>query len=230
MFDLAAQLDWLDRVEEYRPEYETISADPVPGEPDRYYWRNTWYTSGDGELLHAMIRILRPGMVVEVGSGHSTRCIAGADDGSCHHIAIDPRPRVALPPGVEHIARPVQEVRTSVFELLGPDDVLFIDAAHRYRPGNAVADLYGRVLPAIRSGVVVHIHDIFLPAEYPARWVDRRYDEQEVLARFLAERADEWEVLVGASFLHVAARERMAAAFPSYDATTWPSAFWMRRR
>jgi Methyltransferase domain len=235
MFDLASQLVWLDRIEEYRPEYAAIPEHPT-GDPHAYHWRNSFFTTVDGEVLHAMLRTLRPRRLVEVGSGHSSRCAAAAlamnamDGDPCQHMAIDPKPRTSLPPSVAHLAAPVQEVSPTVFADLEAGDVLFIDAEHRVRTGGAVPYLYGTILPTLARGVVVHIHDIFLPADYPTRWANRRYDEQSVLEATLTRDSAHWEVLLGASDLHQRASDRLSAAFASYTPDDWPSSFWMRRR
>ena len=66
-----------------------------------------------------------------------------------------------------------------VFETLAENDILFIDSSHETKAGNDVQFLYFDVLPRLQSGVLVHIHDIFLPFEYPKRFLDSGYPWRE---------------------------------------------------
>ena len=93
-------------------------------------------------------------------------------------VCIEPFPArlyTALPPGevscVFVRAQQVQEVPLTVFEELGPRDILFIDSSHVARVGSDLVFLLLRVLPRLRPGVLIHFHDIFYPASYPVSWI-----------------------------------------------------------
>ena len=120
-------------------------------------------------------------MSIEVGSGHSTRVLAKALGGVGEILAIDPAPRadIAGLPGVQVVPSTVQAAPAELFDGLGPGDVLFIDSSHILMPGSDVDLLLNRVLPRLPSGVLVHIHDIFLPFDYPPIWGWRAYNEQQ---------------------------------------------------
>ena len=149
-------------------------------------WGQSWFPRLDAAVAYALLRAHAPGRIVEVGSGHSTRFFARAvaDGGFASRIlAIDPAPRAALS------GLPVELRRTSLqvvlqtdgpspFEALEPGDVLSIDSSHILMPGSDVDMLLGRVLPALPPGVLVQIHDIFLPEDYPPSWDWRGYSEQ----------------------------------------------------
>jgi hypothetical protein len=45
--------------------------------------------------------------------------------------------------------------------------------------------LFNRIMPALPSGVLVHIHDVFLPDDYPPEWEWRGYNEQLGVAALL---------------------------------------------
>jgi predicted O-methyltransferase YrrM len=136
-----------------------------------------------------LVRRHQPARIVEVGSGHSTRFLAQAiADGGfpCAFTAIDPAPRAAidsLPIDVQR--RTVQRVDTDVFAALVAGDVLFIDSSHIMMPGTDVDVLFNRVLPGLPAGVLVHIHDVFLPDDYPSTWQWRGYNEQLAVAALL---------------------------------------------
>jgi len=149
-----------------------------------------WFPTLDAVAAYTLVRQYGPKRIVEVGSGHSTRFLARAvqDAGLPTEItAIDPQPRAALTglPVRFHNAI-MQTADASIFAALQTGDILFIDSSHILMPGTDVDWLFNRVLPALPQGVLVHIHDIFLPDDYPADWAWRGYNEQQAIGPLLA--------------------------------------------
>jgi hypothetical protein len=70
-------------------------------------------------------------------------------------------------PRFELIREKVQPLDPALFERLGPGDMLFIDSSHVARVGSDVNYLAFEVLPRLAAGVLVHVHDVFYPFEYP---------------------------------------------------------------
>ncbi|MGV6805780.1 MAG: class I SAM-dependent methyltransferase [Ruegeria sp.] len=146
--------------------------------PDRnqtgYTLGNGYYDSPDADALYLMIRRFQPKRVVEVGCGNSTRVTRQAiiDGGLDTRItAIDPYPRADIAHVVDQFEqRRLEEVDASVFDQLEAGDVLFIDSSHVVRMSNDVAHLFCRIIPNLKPGVVIHVHDVFLPYEYPKRF------------------------------------------------------------
>ena len=124
-----------------------------------------------------------------MGCGHSTRFFARAiaDGGLASDLAaVDPAPRAAIESlGVRLIRTPVQRADPGVFAALAPGDVVSIDSSHILMPGTDVDVLLNRVLPALPSGVLVHVHDVFLPDGYPEGWAWRGYNEQLAVAALI---------------------------------------------
>jgi predicted O-methyltransferase YrrM len=147
-----------------------------------------WFPALDGAAAYALVRDRKPQRVIEVGSGHSTRMLAKAMGGMGEILAIDPAPRadIAGLPGVQVVPSTVQTVTLDLFDRLGPGDVLFLDSSHILMPGSDVDLLINRVLPRLPPGVLVHIHDIFLPFDYPPAWGWRAYNEQLGVVPLLA--------------------------------------------
>ena len=145
-------------------------------------WEQDWFPRLDAAVAYALVRRRRPARIVEVGSGHSTRFLARAvaDEGYDARItAIDPKPRADLE------GLPIELLRESLpaagdgpFRSLASGDVLMIDSSHILMPGSDADFLFGRVLPSLPAGVYVHIHDVFLPDDYPPDWDWRGYNEQ----------------------------------------------------
>jgi hypothetical protein len=231
-----------DFVASFREEYEALPRERTPV-PYQYYVNNGMFESVDGEILYCMVRRFQPSRIVEIGSGNSTLLSAqallknraeGARD--CELIAVEPYPNGTLLEGFPGLSRVVparvQDVPLSEFDRLGADDILFIDSSHVLKIGGDVQYEYLELLPRLRPGVLVHVHDIFLPAEYPRSWVieeSRFWTEQYLLQAFLAFN-DSFEVLWAGSYMHLRQPDRLEAAFGSYQRERrWPGSFWMRK-
>lgn len=226
----------------FRTEYDALPRQATD-QPLEYYVDNKSFESVDGEMLYGMVRRLRPGRMIEIGSGFSTLLAAKAllrngEEGAapCEYVVCDPYAGETIRRGVPGVTRliplPVQEVPTEAFEALGENDILFIDSSHVLRIGSDVQYEYLEILPRLRPGVHVHIHDIFLPAEYPEAWVRREHrfwTEQYLLQAFLCyNRA--FEVVWAGGYMHLKHPEELSAAFASYGPGRHPGSFWIRRR
>ncbi|MDX1743766.1 MAG: class I SAM-dependent methyltransferase [Ruegeria sp.] len=162
-------------VAEYTRHAEALTAlkDPARNQTG-YRPGNGYYDSPDADALYLMIRRFEPKCVIEVGCGNSTRVTRQAIlDGvlDTQITAIDPHPRADIAHVVDQFEQKrLEEVDPAVFEQLESGDVLFIDSSHVVRISNDVAHLFCRIIPALKPGVVVHVHDVFLPYEYPKRF------------------------------------------------------------
>jgi predicted O-methyltransferase YrrM len=215
-------------------------ADQPSDDPTEYHTGNEMYPALDAWLLEAMLRHLRPRRMIEVGSGFSTLVAARVNrellDGAMRLTCIEPYPRdflVAGVPGVGDIeARSVQDVPLSRFDELGSGDVLFIDTSHTVKTGGDVPWLFNRVLPRLASGVHVHVHDVFLPGDYPRQWVLEGWgwNELYLVQSFLAFNSA-FEVVVGAQWMIQRRREALLRAFPDYvrHEERGGAALWIRR-
>jgi hypothetical protein len=183
-----AFLDLLRRAEEYAEALMAIAGQQGVAPAPKF--DQDWFPTLDAVAAYTLVRQYGPKRIVEVGSGHSTRFLARAvqDAGLPTEItAIDPQPRASLNglPVRFHNAI-MQTADPAIFAALQPGDILFIDSSHILMPGTDVDWLFNRVLPALPSGVLVHIHDIFLPDDYPPDWAWRGYNEQQAIGPLLA--------------------------------------------
>jgi hypothetical protein len=221
-------------------EYDSLPASS--SDPTRFHFNQASFCSVDAEILYCMIRHFKPRRIIEIGSGMSTLLAAEAirkneTEGSlCSLTAIEPYPPEALSrhvPGItEVIKAQVQSVSIERFCSLEANDILFIDSSHVVKTGGDVLYEYLDIIPRLNPGVIVHCHDIFLPAEYPKSWILGNrwfWTEQYLVQAFLAFN-DAFEVLMAGSFLHLYHPQKLQQAFASYNpAETWPGSFWMRR-
>jgi predicted O-methyltransferase YrrM len=164
-------------VQSYAGELASFATATAGGE--RYSFDNDYFTSPDAEVLYALVRLHRPRQIIEVGSGHSTLLFREAikkGQLSTRLTSIDPRPRRQIAAiADEVIAARVEDLHDlKRFADLRSGDVVFIDSSHEVKPGNDVLFLLLEVLPALAKGVLIHIHDIFLPYEYPKEWLIAR--------------------------------------------------------
>ncbi len=205
-----------------------------PAPPPAPRWDQGWFPTLDAAALYAMIRRFRPARVVEIGSGHSTRFAARAvaDGGLATAItAVDPAPRRALDGlGVAHIAATLQDADPRPIDALGPGDILFVDSSHILMPGSDLDHLLNRVLPRLVDGVLVHVHDIFLPEDYPAAWWWRGYNEQSAIAALLL--SGGWQPLFASRYVlrHWADRLGRGVLGQLPAAAAPASSLWMVRR
>ena len=212
--------------------------------PHQYYVNNGNFESVDGEILYCMIRHFNPKKIFEIGSGNSTYLAAQAvlrnkeEDGKeCELIVFDPYPNDVLRAGFPSLSKlmptKIEDVPLSKFDELKKNDILFIDSSHVLKIGGDVQYEYLEMLPRLNKGVIVHVHDVFLPAEYPKEWVLKRYrffTEQYIIQAFLAFN-NAFEVLWGGSYMHLKHPDKLEAAFASYKREErWPGSFWMRRK
>ena len=161
-----------------------------------FYVRNSQFSWLDARTLFVLMRQWQPRKIVEVGSGYSSLLIADVNrrylNGECEVICIEPYPRPFLKRGIRGLNRvirnKVQDVPLTQFTELNAGDILFIDSSHVAKTGSDVNHLYFEVLPRLKAGVKVHIHDIFLPHDYPKEWVldeNRSWNEQYLVRALL---------------------------------------------
>lgn len=187
---------------------------PAPGR--RFHLGQNFYGPGSAFVLFALLRHFRPRRVIEVGSGFSSALMLDADEaapdgaGRTAFTFVEPYPENRL----NGLLRPadaaratlvkdvVQNVPLSAFEALEDGDFLFIDSSHVSRVGSDVNYLFFEVLPALKPGVVVHVHDVYWPFEYPEHWVmeGRAWNEAYLLRAFL-QYNERFQILLFNNFL-----------------------------
>jgi len=181
--------DWLEEMIKFEPDYRAILEGRTPINPDFYNGASPSY---DCAAIHMMVATQAPKRWLEVGSGHSTAFAMNSammhQTGTVFEV-VDPeaQPWLANFPITVH---PVGagDVPVETFTALESGDILFIDGSHMATSGSDVVVMFLEVLPRLKSGVWVQIHDIFLPSDYPPAWGGYRedkYTEQYMLALLL---------------------------------------------
>jgi hypothetical protein len=208
-----------------------------------YYYDNDFFESGDAEFLYSMIRHFKPQTLIEIGSGFSSLMAIEAITANqrqntgyrCRHVCIEPFERPWLRElGVELIRMPVEKCDQSLFLDLHANDILLIDSSHVIKPQGDVLCEYLEILPLLKSGVFVHIHDIFTPRDYPSEWLIEKglfWNEQYMVEAFLSFNTS-FEIIGALNYLKHHYPAALAAKFPILARqleTREPGSLWLRR-
>ena len=215
--------------------YDYPTAGPADEVLERFYDFNGQFERQDPRVAFCLLQMIRPRRIVEVGSGYSTLLMADVNrrllGGSAAITCIEPFPRPFLRRAgaagdIELIEERVQSVDESIFATLADGDVLFVDSSHVSKTGSDVNRLILDILPILAPGVYVHFHDIFLPLDYPERWVRElgfSWNEQYVLQAFLAFNPL-YSIVYGSAIAREAHAEALAAFLqgtPAHGGSLW---------
>lgn len=205
-----------------------------------FHFGNGSFESGDAEYWYQFIRTVKPKRIVEVGSGNSTLIAIKAiknnrrEDAKyqCKHVCIEPYEMPWLEKaGVSVIRQHIEDIDLAFFEKLEEDDVLFIDSSHIIRPQGDVLFEYLELLPTLNKGVIVHVHDIFSPKNYPSQWIQEQvkfWNEQYLLEAFLSHNTD-WEIIGALNYLHHNHHETLKVAAPFLTPDREPGSFYIKK-
>jgi predicted O-methyltransferase YrrM len=208
--------------------------------PQMFFWGNSMYGPVESEILYGLVRRYKPNCIVELGSGFTSLIIAAAcrrnarEGRRCRYVAFDPFPREFVKTGIDGLdslaAVGATEVQQGEFEALGDGDLLFIDTTHTVKVGGDVNRMMLEVLPTLTPGVLVHVHDVFLPYEYPRAFFEKQlyWQEQYLLQALLAENP-KFEVLFPAYAVSHERPDLIEALIPWHKRPFGPGAFWIRR-
>lgn len=234
----SGQLENLERFEQL---YSSIDFPETKSSNYRYYYDNPAYSYSDAIMLHCMMRWAKPKRIIEVGSGFSSCAMLDTNerhlDLSVEFTFVEPYPRLLKSlvrsddlDSVNIIESRLQDVPVNHFLQLSSDDFLFIDSTHVSKTGSDVNYLLFEILPNLKSGVYIHIHDIFYPFEYPKEWIfgGRSWNEIYALRAFLQFNA-EFTVEMMNTFVEHFHPQRFATRMPLCLKNTGGS-IWLRKR
>ena len=168
---------------------EALYAVPTARTAGGPHWDNIWFSCLDAAALMGFLLMRRPRRYIEIGSGHSTlfaRHAARWGKLETKITSIDPQPRADIDGICDEVIRcRLEDCSPDLFDALEPGDILFFDGSHRVFTNSDTTVLFFDILPRLKPGILVHLHDIFLPADYPAAWNGRLYSEQYLLGAML---------------------------------------------
>jgi predicted O-methyltransferase YrrM len=182
----------------------------------RYDFNNDWYPYLDAKVLYSLIRFYRPQNIIEVGSGYSSALILDVNEtyfeNKIELTFIEPNPNRLIKLLYEKdwettsiLKEIVQNIDLEKFKSLNENDILLIDSSHVSKSNSDVNFLFFHVFPVLKPGVIIHIHDVFFPFEYPEEWIKsgKDWNESYLLRAFLQNNAD-YEIVFFTDYLKVA--------------------------
>jgi hypothetical protein len=150
------------------------------------FWENSYFGGMDAIALHGMLAEVQPLLYLEIGSGNSTKFARHAvrvHGLRTRIVSLDPEPRAEIDSLCDEVIRtPLEQSDISIFDRLNSGDILFYDGSHQVLQNSDVTVFFLDILPRLKPGVWVHIHDVFLPWDYPPEWIERHYAEEYMLA------------------------------------------------
>jgi hypothetical protein len=237
-WNVEGQLELL-RSFSYRQELEAM--------PDKFVdnavfnFNNDSFKTGDSEYWYSIIRTKKPRRIIEIGSGNSTKMAKAAietnkrDDAgyTCKHICIEPYEMPWLEEiGVEVVRQRVESIDSAFFAQLEENDILFIDSSHMIRPQGDVLYEFLEIIPTLKTGVIVHIHDIFSPRDYLKEWIIDDvlfWNEQYLLEAFLSFNND-WEIIGALNYLKNNYYGILSDKCPKLSKEREPGSFYIVRK
>jgi predicted O-methyltransferase YrrM len=205
----------------------------------RYYYDNATFRLSDGIILASFLRHFNPNNIIEVGSGFSSALMLDLLDTGLQSslLFIEPYPdtlnrlmRDSDKNQCRVLIEKVQDVSLDEFKILGTNDILFIDTSHVMKIGSDLSRLFYSVLPQLKAGVIVHIHDVFWPFEYPENMIrEGRVWNEIYFVRSFLQFNEQFEILYFSSFMESQYPDTLTECLPNYSEFSGAS-LWLRRK
>lgn len=205
-----------------------------------YYSRNGMFGFGDGFILYSFMRHFKPARIIEVGSGFSSGLMLDVCAELLPHTEltfVDPYSTTILdmvrkkPEASSLLVREeIQHVSPEKFNKLNANDILFIDTSHVLKTGSDLSTLFFTILPSLKDGVIIHIHDIWYPWEYPEKMIreGRAYNEIYFVRSFLQFNRS-FEIMFFSSYLQSSRPDFIRENMPEFHKYSGQS-LWIRKR
>ncbi|HWT73635.1 MAG TPA: hypothetical protein VN258_02805 [Mobilitalea sp.] len=220
------------------PNWENMSV-PLGTTNLRHRYGNPSLSPGDAIGLHCMLRILQSKRLIEVGSGYTSAVTLDTNEFYLENKIdlkfIEPYPTLLQSllkksDKVELMPTGLQEIPLSTFEQLDSGDILFIDSTHVSKIGSDVNYLFFEILPSLKKGVYIHLHDIFYPFEYPKQWIysGMIWNELYLLRAFLQNNKD-YEIIFFQNMMEKKYMNLFLEKWP-LQAPVHGGSFWLRKK
>lgn len=201
----ALYADILEYSLKHRETLQNIKISGIETDTTKPVYNNGYLPGLDIVGIYTMISRYEPSKYIEVGSGNSTKVAFKAireNNLNTQIISIDPKPRTEIDSIADVVIRePFENTNLDLILSLKENDILFIDNSHRILPNSDSMVFYLEVLPRLAKGVIVHIHDIYLPYDYPEFMCERFYSEQYGLAIYLLANSERYKPILPNYFI-----------------------------
>jgi hypothetical protein len=223
--------------------YKMADSLPFPeekSEKTRYFYNNHSFSYADAITLHCMMRKYKPKRIIEIGSGFSSCVMVDTNElffnNTIQITNIEPYPDFFFKTLPEKdraknrvLVNLVQDVDLKIYEELEENDILFIDSSHVSKIGSDVNHEFFEIIPRLKKGVLVHVHDIFHPFEYPYDWIaeGRAMNENYILRAFL-QYNETFQVLFMSNYVSRYFRQELEKNLPLFLKNSGGN-FWMKK-
>ena len=199
--------------------------------------KNSFFEGGDAEIYYQMIRYFKPNKIIEIGSGHSSLIAKEAiknnkeiDNFTSELFCIEPYENAWLEKNnIDVIRQKVEELDIGFFSDLDKNDILFIDSSHVIRPQGDILKIFLEILPKLKAGVIIHIHDIFSPRDYPENWlkIENRFYNEQYLLEGILDNSSRYNILLSLNLLKHDFYDELKKVCPYLDDKSEPSSFYI---
>lgn len=228
-------------LQSFQPYYDEAPFTAEKSAERRYFYDNGFYSYADALTLYGMMREFKPRRIIEIGSGYSSAVMLDTNEihfnNAIELTFVEPFPNVlySLMRGHDRqrasvLAIRVQDLDRDIFRTLDRNDILFVDSTHVTKLRSDVNKIFFDFLPVLRSGVVIHFHDIFWPFDYPKEMVRRgiAWNEAYLLRAFLQFNTN-FEIVLFANLLYERHKGWLGEYMPLYLKNAGGS-MWLRKK
>ena len=199
-------------------------------------FKNNFFEAGDAEIYYQMIRYFKPSRIVEIGSGHSSLVAKEAinknkiDNFDTKLICIEPYENKWLEKNnIQVVRQKVEDANLNILSDLNKNDILFIDSSHVIKPQGDILKIFLEILPKLKTGVIVHIHDIFTPRDYPEHWlkVENRFFNEQYLLEGILDNSSRYNIVLSLNLLKHDFYNELKNVCPYLNEKSEPSSFYI---
>jgi predicted O-methyltransferase YrrM len=200
--------------------------------------KNNFFENGDAEIYYQLIRHLKPKNILEIGSGHSTLIALEAikknksvDKIETKITCVEPYENKWLDHlNIKILRKKIENLDESYYLALEKNDILFIDSSHVIRPQGDVLKIFFEIVPKLKKGTIVHVHDIFTPKDYPKKWLieQNKFWNEQYLVEALMMNKDKYEIYLMLNYLKNNAYEQLRKICPYLKDNYEPSSLYIK--
>ena len=199
--------------------------------------KNNFFEEGDAEIYYSIIRYLKPKSIIEIGSGHSSLIALEAIDKNfkadqikSELLCVEPYENSWLEKkGINVIRKRIEDVQDDLIINLRKNDILFIDSSHVIKPQGDILKIFLELLPKLNKGVIIHIHDIFSPRDYPSKWLkeENRFYNEQYLFETIMDHSTRYKILLSLNLLKNDFFEDLKKNCPYLNENSNPSSVYL---
>ena len=178
---------------------------------NEYYLENNFFMGGDADIYYQIIRHYKPKKIFEIGSGYSSLVATEAvnknliiDGFKSNLTCVEPYENKWLEKkGIDVIRKKIEDLEPELLLKLNKNDILFVDSSHVIKPQGDILKIFLEILPKLNKGVIIHIHDIFTPRDYPNKWLkeENRFYNEQYLFEAIMDHSLRYNILCSLNYL-----------------------------